>query len=67
MNGIRCLVCEATIISRHRHDCRSCDCPEESGTRVSVDGGNDYRRRGFGSASRWVELSDGRECRGDEP
>jgi hypothetical protein len=46
INAIECLHCQEVIVSRHRHEMVSCVC----GT-VSVDGGNEYRRRGFRSGS----------------
>lgn len=57
VNGVECLTCGATIVSQHRHDHVSCNCTNESGTRVSVDGGSDYSKRGYGTGSRWRELS----------
>jgi hypothetical protein len=59
-NAIRCLTCQATIESVHRHDFRGCDCPEPdengNGTKVYVDGGSSYQRRLWCNQSRWLEL-----------
>lgn len=38
-NRVRCLTCNETIESVHRHDFRTCPCGA-----VSVDGGTDYER-----------------------
>lgn len=50
-NAIRCLDCETTIESTHRHDYRTCGCPNGA----MVDGGLDYQRYGAVDISR-VEL-----------
>ena len=41
-NAIQCLLCSEVIVSRHRHDYVSCKCGN-----MDVDGGNEYRRRGW--------------------
>lgn len=65
VNGIECLTCGATIVSTHRHHYVSCQCPDA--TRVSVDGGADYSKRAYSSASNWRELSTGEvRCGTDE-
>lgn len=40
LNAIQCLSCDDVIVSRHRHDFKSCKCGK-----VSVDGGLEYKRR----------------------
>ena len=55
INGVECLICGEIIVSTHRHDFRSCRCPGES--RVCVDGGQEYRRRGWGKGSQWRDLA----------
>lgn len=57
MNAVVCLNCRTFIRSYYRHDYASCECPPMMSTvSVSVDGGADYHRRGFGSESRYVEV-----------
>lgn len=56
MNKVTCLTCGEVIESLHRHDFRSCSCPEE--TQVSVDGGKDYERRLYGPKAKWHEWVD---------
>jgi hypothetical protein len=58
MNRVTCLHCGATIISRSQHEYVTCRCATES-TRVAVDGGEAYQRRGFGLYA-WWEEPDGR-------
>ena len=41
-NAIKCLVCNKTIVSYHRHDYKTCSCDN----RAMVDGGTDYARYG---------------------
>lgn len=41
-NRARCLLCRDVIESLHRHDFRWCKCGA-----IFVDGGKDYRRRGW--------------------
>jgi hypothetical protein len=57
VNGVECLICSTTIISVHVHDFVSCLCPEE--TRVSVDGGQEYKKRAYNSNSHWKDLFTG--------
>lgn len=45
-NAIKCNHCGDIIISTHRHDFVTCKCGC-----CSVDGGNDYLRRGFINSS----------------
>lgn len=54
--GLHCLVCDATIVSRHRHDFRSCNCPYDSPTSIFVDGGGDYFRYGWGTDANFEEV-----------
>lgn len=41
-NSVICLLCGETLVSRHRHDYKTCSC--ENAT--MVDGGNEYQRYG---------------------
>jgi|18_taG_2_1085343.scaffolds.fasta_scaffold05648_6 hypothetical protein len=51
-NQIRCDYCGDTPWSGHRHDYRNCKCG-----RVSVDGGNDYLRRGWIKGATYTDMS----------
>lgn len=42
INAVLCWKCGDFIESAHRHDYKICSCGQ-----VAVDGGHDYRRRGF--------------------
>ena len=54
-NSAKCLLCGDVLVSEHRHDFKSCSCGN-----LSVDGGNDYIRRGWsGSKDTILELSEG--------
>jgi len=50
-NVVLCRSCCDIIESLHRHDFRTCKCGS-----VSVDGGQDYKKRGWKPGARWVEL-----------
>jgi hypothetical protein len=41
-NAVRCRLCDAVLESKHRHDYRTCDCPNQT----MVDGGLAYQRWG---------------------
>ena len=41
-NSVTCLECNKTIVSYHRHDYKTCSCPNEA----MVDGGTAYLRYG---------------------
>lgn len=41
-NSVKCLVCEITLVSTHRHDYNKCGCENN----VSIDGGLDYCKVG---------------------
>ena len=41
-NSITCKLCKETIVSYHRHDYKTCSCPNQA----MVDGGNSYLRWG---------------------
>lgn len=41
-NSITCLECLETLVSYHRHDCKMCNCKNET----MIDGGTDYLRYG---------------------
>lgn len=50
-NSAKCLSCGDEIVSAHRHDFVTCVCGN-----LFVDGGNDYRRRGFKTGD-WEDTS----------
>ena len=41
-NSVKCLECNEVIVSRHRHDYVTCECPNKA----MADGGNEYGRYG---------------------
>jgi len=41
-NAVICVECQETLVSYHRHDYKTCSCPNEA----AVDGGLDYLRYG---------------------
>jgi hypothetical protein len=41
-NVIKCLQCKTVLVSFHRHDYKTCGCPNET----MIDGGYDYLRCG---------------------
>lgn len=41
-NAVTCLECQETLVSYHRHDYKTCSCPNEA----MVDGGTAYLRYG---------------------
>lgn len=53
--GLCCLQCGKILVSYHRHDFRTCGCPNET----MVDGGDDYFRYGGVDFSKFqiVEIS----------
>jgi hypothetical protein len=65
LNGAKCLLCGDTIYSRHVHDFKYCSCQA-----LSVNGGNEYRKRGgrleaYQEASAFSSRNDkGDECQG---
>ena len=46
-NSVKCLECNEVIVSRHRHDYVTCECPNKA----MADGGNEYGRYGA-----WIKL-----------
>lgn len=42
MGEVKCLECGVVLSSEHRHDYKTCKCPNQT----MVDGGNDYLRYG---------------------
>ena len=52
VNAIQCVNCHDIIISRNKHDYRSCDCGN-----VSVDGGSHYTKRSFCEKGDFADLS----------
>lgn len=57
-NCFRCFTCGAVIESKSRHDLVSCNCPEDSDTRIFVDGGLLYSRFGYGIKAEYEDLSE---------
>ena len=55
-NAVVCLTCGEFVQSQSVHDYGVCRCPLNSNTAVSVDGGTEYQKRGFSSASHWIEV-----------
>lgn len=58
VNKVRCLHCNDVIESKHGHDFKFCSCKH-----VFVDGGKNYKRRGWSSEPpRFAEIDeDGKE------
>ena len=52
-NKARCLICQALVESKHRHDFVTCPCGN-----LSVDGGLDYLKRIIMIDGKVLELSD---------
>lgn len=52
INAVKCLECGVILESLHRHDFRSCGCPNQT----FVDGGLDYRRYGGVDMSKVIPL-----------
>lgn len=59
-NAARCDMCGDEIESTHRHDFKSCSCGN-----ISVDGGKDYFRRGWGGGP-YTDLSEFTEAHDPE-
>ncbi len=53
-NRARCRLCDTVVESMHRHDFQTCNCGA-----LSVDGGQNYRRRVWGRDD--VSVADGVE------
>ena len=51
-NQAKCLKCNTSIYSAHRHDYVTCPCGS-----LSVDGGLDYLKRGFKDKPNYIEES----------
>jgi len=52
LNVCRCETCGKILWSSHRHDWVACECEQESGTEIFLDGGDDYCRWGYGKDAR---------------
>lgn len=52
-NAVRCCKCDTVIESTYRHDFQTCPCGS-----VSVDGGQDYKRRLYTKGVDYEELED---------
>lgn len=54
LNAVKCLKCNTVAVSTHRHHMQSCECGH-----VFVDGGHDYKRRGWrGGEEHFLELDE---------
>lgn len=51
-NSAKCLECNTEIESKHRHDYVTCAC-----SKVHVDGGTDYIKRGVAADAKWEDTS----------
>lgn len=51
-NAVKCLECGDTIVSYHRHDYKTCECPNSA----MVDGGTAYGRYGAMDMDRIVKI-----------
>lgn len=60
INKAKCKVCGDVIVSKHRHDFVQCNCGE-----ISVDGGQEYLRRGARNVENFIELSEFEEFDSD--
>lgn len=55
-NVIKCKTCNATLISHGKHDFVTCNCPDGSSTRVSIDGGDSHAVIVQGPHAVWERL-----------
>lgn len=53
LNAVKCLRCNTVAVSTHRHHAQDCECGH-----VFVDGGPDYKRRGWSGEPSFVELEE---------
>ena len=62
MNAVLCCHCKEVIQSTHVHDFKWCGCEErvvdgvDIGTRVAVDGGQDYSKRCYAKRAKFIGL-----------
>ncbi len=49
--AVRCIMCNAILVSKYRHDFKQCDCQNQT----FVDGGQDYLRYG-GADLNYIEV-----------
>lgn len=64
INGVHCLVCDTEIVSTHRHHWLRCKCDDDH--MVFVDGGDAYRRRGWGPKAHFRDLHTSEVTKGSE-
>jgi hypothetical protein len=55
-NKIKCKTCNTTLVSRMKHDFVTCNCPDGSPTRVSIDGGDSHAVVVQGEYANWEQL-----------
>lgn len=60
INKAKCKICGDVVISKDRHDFVECRCGE-----ISVDGGQDYLKRGARNIENFIELSEFEELHSD--
>lgn len=60
-SAIKCLTCNTEVESTHRHDFARCQCPSDSDTAISIDGGLMYRRIGYGIKAEFEDISEWEE------
>ena len=60
-SAVRCLVCGVVIESKHRRDYVKCECPSDSDTSVTIDGGLLYQKIGYGIRSEFEDISEWEE------
>ncbi len=53
LNQVRCRKCNNVIVSKHRHDNRSCKCNS-----IFIDGGTDYQRMSWGKGGADAVMED---------
>jgi hypothetical protein len=52
-NAVKCLECGETVVSYHRHDYKTCECPNSA----MVDGGTAYARYGANNMYKIEKIS----------
>lgn len=60
-NSLRCKTCNTVLTSVGKHDFVTCNCPEGSATRVSIDGGDHHAVVVQGDRALWEKLETGTE------
>ena len=60
-NAYKCYTCDTIVESINRHHLVYCNCPEDSDTRIFVDGGTVYSRLGYGIKAEFEDFSEWEE------